>query len=57
MTGALPGTLPPRPPMKRGGPVEGVGAGSAEGRLEKADMNSGMISVRAHSRRKVGGRC
>ena len=53
--GAVP--PPPRPPgmMARGGIVTEGGAGGGEGRLEKAGME-GMVSVRAHQRRKAGGR-
>lgn len=56
MTGGLPGTMPPRPPMKRGGKVvEWGGAGGGEGRLEKAGMEN-EIKVREHTRRRSGGR-
>ena len=52
------GVVPPRPPgmMKKGGRVntEG-GGGGAEGRLEKAGMTD-AIHVRAHTRRRAGGR-
>lgn len=52
-----PGAMPPRPGMmKRGGKVvEMGGAGGGEGRLEKAGME-GMIKVKAHTRRRAGGR-
>lgn len=52
----VPPGMPPRPPMKRGGAVNDIGgAGGAEGRLEKSGMEA-TVKVRAHERRKAGGR-
>lgn len=64
--GAMPpGALPPRPPMgapgmgmKRGGgvyPLKDAASGGARGRLQKAGMED-RVPVKAHSRRKAGGR-
>jgi len=59
--GLPPGALPPRPgmpPMKRGGgiyPLHNAGSGGAEGRLQKAGLEN-LVPVKAHSRRKAGGR-
>lgn len=49
------GMMPPRPGMMQRGGRLTAGAGGGEGRLEKAGM-AGMIKVRAHQRRKAGGR-
>lgn len=56
------GMAPPpgmRPPMKRGGgvyPLKGdAGSGGGMGRLQKAGMES-EVNVRAHTRRRAGGR-
>lgn len=66
IAGAMPaGAMPPRPGMKRGGAVKMpmAGSGGAAGRLEKAEAIGGndiddgkLIPVRAHTRRKSGGR-
>ena len=64
--GGMPPGMPMRPPMKRGGAVKGqfaltdAGAAGAKGRLEKAEAVSGkdmpFVNVKAHTRRKTGGR-
>ena len=54
----MPPAMPPRPPMATGGRAYPLSAGSggAAGRLEKHQAYSDSVVVRAHTRRRAGGR-